>query len=138
MALSPDQRETIATLALKHGVDRRFLAALQQAENGPRLEDGTQGFGVLAAGARTTFEKNGDWAARTIRRTISRFVRNHEVADWWDEAKARYSAGFIHYFSRGGAGYPGYAPLGADNDPTDLNAHHVANLTRFYDQECAA
>jgi len=136
--MTATQRMTVVRLAKRHGIDPRFLFALQQTEQGPRLEDGTQGFGVLAAGARDTFENNGDWAARTIRRCVSRYVMyvGFVYDDWWDEGRERYAARFIRYFSQGGEGYPGYAQIGAENDPTNLNAHHFKNLTHFYALEC--
>lgn len=140
--IDPSMRAAIFTIARLHMVDGRFLAALQQTENGPELSDGTRGFGVLDPSARLDFRTNGSWAARTVRHTISRFAINCEpeerVGSWWDEDDARYSDLFIHYFSRGGEGYGGYAPLGAANDPKDLNRNHLLNLISFYRMECAA
>src|SRR5882724_8162638 len=45
---------------------------------------------------------------------------------------SHYSPEFILYFSQGGPGYPGYARVGVLNDPTNLNANHVRNLTNAY------
>lgn len=127
-----DERFKIYAVALKHGVDPRFLAALRQTENGRAGRE----FGVLGLGADAdTWQEQAEVAARTIRHTVGRFARNVSAWGWWDEARGAYSEAFLAYFSHGGPGYDGYAPLGAGNDPTHLNANHLKNLTTYYNAE---
>ena len=124
---NPAEDADIERIAAAQGVDWRFLKALR------RTEDGGSGrqFGVLSVPA-PTWTDQATIAARTIRHTLGRYWENVRD-DPWDEAKAGYANDFIHYFSSGGAGWPGYCPLGAANDPTGLNAHHYPNLLAFYD-----
>lgn len=123
----------ISTVARKHGIDPRLLLALRETENGRAGRE----FGVLGLGADAdTWQEQAEVAARTIRHTISRFARALTL-EWWDETGGRYSVAFLGYFSHGGPGYDGYAPLGAGNDPTNLNANHFRNLTTHYQAECA-
>lgn len=82
-----------------------------------------------------TWDKQAADAARTIRHVIGRCWINLGY-DPWEEANARYGDLFVRYFSRGGPGYDGYAPLGAENDPQGLNKNHYLNLLSFYRQEC--
>ena len=131
MSYNPAENVDIARVAQEQGIDWRFLLALRKAENGgPGRE-----FGVLAVPA-PTWADQATVAARTIRRTLGRYWQ-HVKTDPWDETTHGYSADFIRYFSAGGPGWPGYAPRGAENDPTDLNAHHVRNLMAGYTAACA-
>lgn len=124
------EKARCAVVGLQHGIDYRLLIALRETENGrPGLE-----FGVEDPAA-DTFDKQADQAARTIRHTIGRFARN-VTGDWWDDTRGRYVYDFLHYFSRGGLGYPGYAPVGAANDPTNLNVNHFGNLMQYYGELC--
>ena len=126
-----DEKARCAITGLRHGIDWRLLIALRETENGrPGLE-----FGVEDPAA-DTFDKQADEAARTIRHTIGRFARNVTPGEWWDEVRGRYVADFLHYFSRGGLGYQGYAPIGATNDPTNLNKNHFGNLVQHYGEQC--
>ena len=129
--IDPAEQAKIEGVGRARGVDFRFLVALRETENGgPGRE-----FGVLVVHA-PTWDDQANAAAVTIRHTIGRFWIN-TGADPWDDPTARYSDYFVRYFSRGGPGYDGYAPLGADNDPKGLNANHYKNLTMFYRQACA-
>lgn len=123
-----DEMGRCAVVAMKHGIDHRLLIALRATENGgPGRE-----FGVLDPACRT-WDEQAEWAARTIRHTVSRFaVHVGERVEWWDDHHGRYTEAFLLYFSRGGPGYDGYAPLKAANDPTGLNANHWPNLARYY------
>ena len=128
-----DERGRCAVVALKHGIDYRLLIALRETENGgPGRE-----FGVLDEGAQT-WDQQAEIAARTIRHTMGRYwaAMQGKLADWWDDQAGRYTADFLHYFSRGGQGYVGYAPMGAANDPQGLNQNHYGNLLRFYGEAC--
>ena len=126
MAYNAAEDVDIVRIAQQQGIDWRLLRALRRTENGG---EGRQ-FGVLAVPAPTWTEQ-ATVAARTIRHTLGRyweFVKR----DPWDEALAGYSHDFLRYFSTGGPGWPGYAPLGAENDPRDLNANHLTNLLAYY------
>jgi len=130
MSYNPAEDFDIKAVATQHGIDWRLLKALRQAENGSAGRE----FGVLAVSARTWTEQ-AEVAARTIRHTIGRYWQ-HVKADPWDDQVGAHTGDFLRYFSVGGPGYAGYAPLGADNDPTQLNDHHAANLLRLYGSAC--
>ena len=126
MSYTPAEDVAIAAMALKHGIDWRLLKALRQTENGgPGRE-----FGVLDGNAKD-WTQQADEAARTIRHTVGRSWKWLN-ADAWDDVGGMYTISFLSYFSRGGIGYAGYAPLGAANDPSGLNANHLHNLTSYY------
>ena len=119
------ERDMILRIARETGVDARLLAAVRLAENGgPGRE-----FGVLSP-STPTYEEQGRVAAETIRNVIERYqlsIGHNPVG-----ADGRLTIDFLRYFSRGGPGYPGYAPIGARNDATNLNAHHFRNVLEFY------
>lgn len=127
MAYNPAEDIDIMRIAQAQGIDGRFLKALRRTENGASGRE----FGILAVPAPTWTEQ-ATVAARTIRHTLGRYWE-HVKADPWDEARAGYSHDFCRYFSTGGPGWAGYAPLGAANDPTQLNANHLPNLLAYYD-----
>lgn len=126
MAYNPAEDIDIRRVATEQGIDWLFLRALRRTENGG---DGRQ-FGVLSVSAPTWTEQ-ATVAARTIRHTLGRYWQNTHL-DPWDEAVGGYSPTFVRYFSAGGIGWTGYAPAGAANDPTGLNANHARNLEAFY------
>ena len=130
MTLSPEEQARCVVVGRHRGVDYRLLIALRQTENGrPGRE-----FGVLSVPA-LTWDDQANAAAVTIRHTIGRFWI-HTGDDAWDDTRTRYSDAFLRYFSRGGPGYDGYAPLKAENDPKDLNSNHYPNLLTFYRLAC--
>ena len=119
------ERDMILRIAREAGVDARLLAAVRLAENGgPGRE-----FGVLSP-STPTYEEQGRVAAETIRNVIDRYQlsNGHNPVG----ADGRLTIDFLRYFSRGGPGYLGYAPIGARNDATNLNAHHFRNVLEFY------
>jgi len=110
----------IAKAAKKHNVPAAALCALRIAENGgPGRE-----FGVLSVSA-ATYEEQVDIAARSF--------KNHETR--YTDATAfpphtyygRYTEEFLRSFSAR------WAPNDAENDPTDLNHNHAANLIAAYE-----
>lgn len=130
--MSDDEKARCAVVGMKHGIDYRLLIALRETENGgPGRE-----FGVLDMNA-STWDQQAEIAARTIRHTIGRWAKS-VGGDWWDDEHGCYTESFLQYFSRGGPGYVGYAPLRAANDPTGLNANHFPNLAEFYAKAGAA
>jgi hypothetical protein len=113
------EAEVIRRTAERAGIDPDFLTALRRVENGgPGRE-----FGVLSVPA-PTYEEQARVAAESIRRSLQRF----EAAGGQpvDVRTGRYTEAFIRFFSAR------YAPLGAANDPGDLNRHHAPNLIRRY------
>jgi hypothetical protein len=117
---------SIVTIAASVGVDPRALAGIRHAEmGGPGRE-----FGVLTVAA-ATYTEQARVAANTIRRTMSRFLLNSALP-LTDLDTGRLTPDFLAYFSRGGPGYPGYAPFGAANDPKGLNKNHLGNLEAGY------
>ncbi len=123
--LSEAEREAILRIAAEEQVDPRFLASLRRTEmGGPGRE-----YGVLSIPA-PTYEDQARIAARTIYNTLDRYRRNVGLDPVG--LYGRYTLDFIRYFSQGGPGYPGYAPIGALNDPTGLNRNHLPNLLAWY------
>jgi hypothetical protein len=115
------EAEVIRRVAERSGVDRDFLTALRQIENGgPGRE-----FGVLSVPA-PTLDDQARIAAATVRRNVERFELRGGTAV--DAATGRYTEEFVRFFSGR------YAPIGAANDPTNLNRHHAGNLSRRYSQ----
>lgn len=126
MAYNAAEDFDIKAVAIQHGIDWRILKALRQTENGSSGRE----FGVLAVPA-VTWTEQAEVAARTIRHTIGRYWQHIKV-DPWDDQTGAHTGDFVRYFSVGGPGWPGYAPLGAGNDPGHLNEHHAVNLLRLY------
>lgn len=126
--LPDSEMAIISQVAAEFGIDADFLAALRRAENGgPGRE-----FGVLSVPAPTYMDQV-TIAARTIRNTVTRYEEAFGIPA---TEGGRYTEDFIRKFSGGWRAplpsYPGYAPLGAGNDPTGLNANHARNLLAFY------
>jgi hypothetical protein len=127
----PDwQRAIIVDIAGNFQIDARLLAALRKAENGRPGRD----FGVLSVSTyqpkdsslpelEHAFTDQANVAARTIANNLSRYRAKGNDPIGSD---GRVTADFIQYFS----GI--YAPVGASNDPTNLNTNHVANLRSYY------
>lgn len=129
LQLPAPEIDVVLTAAAAWGVDPRLLGALRKTENGgPGRE-----FGVLNSDA-TTIDQQAALAAETIRHTMGRYCLTGpaEHPPLVDLATGRLTEAFLSYFSRGGPGYPGYAPLGAANDPGGLNQHHLPNLLAWY------
>lgn len=132
--LSPVEISLLRQAAKQHGIDAGMLRALAMVEQGPRVEgpEGpTKGLGVVSVPA-PTLEAQADVASRTTANTLGRYRR----AFGKEPIEAReYTPDFLKYFSRGGPGYPGYAPLGATNDPTNLNQSHLHRLLQHYEPD---
>ena len=119
--LPADERATIAAAASRAAIDPSFLTALRRTENGgPGRE-----FGVLSVPA-PTYQDQARVAAESVRRSIGRFEATGGRAV--DSVSGKYTTEFIEFFSRR------YAPVGAANDPKNLNQYHARNLIRLYAQ----
>ena len=119
------EEEIIRETAERAGVDVEFLTPLRKIENGgPGRE-----LGVLSVPA-PTYEAQARVAAETIRRNLQRFEATGGQPI--DSRTGRYTEEFVRSFSAR------YAPIGAANDPTNLNRHHAPNLIRRYAQLSAS
>lgn len=120
---APSTQETGVILreAQRTGVDPSLLVALRRAENGRSGKE----FGVVSVAA-DGLDAQARVAANTVRNTLARFERDGGTAV--DRTTGRYTEDFLRFFSSR------YAPVGAANDPTDLNRHHAANLIALYQQ----
>lgn len=129
--LSPTEMSLLRQAAQQHGIDAGMLRALALVEQGPTVqgpEGPTKGLGVISVPA-PTLEEQADVAGRTTANTLTKYRR--AIGKEPIEAQ-QYTPDFLRYFSRGGPGYPGYAPRGAANDPTNLNENHLRLLLQHY------
>jgi hypothetical protein len=108
----------IARAAQKHNVPAAVLCALRIAENGgPGRE-----FGVLSIPA-TTYEAQVDIAAKSFSNSEKRYRALGKDPFGED---GRYTEDFLRHFSAR------WAPIGALNDPANLNTHHAQNIIDAY------
>jgi hypothetical protein len=109
----------IARAAQKHNVPAAALCALRIAENGgPGRE-----FGVLSLPAKT-YEAQVDIAAKSFSNSEKRYRALGK--DPIDAETGRYTEDFLRHFSAR------WAPIGALNDPANLNTHHAQNIIDAY------
>lgn len=129
----PEWQSTIIDdVARQYGIDANFLASLRKTENGRKGRE----FGVLSPAAmigddpnvspEESFRVQAEWAAGTISKNAGRY-QNATGRSATDE-NGRYTADYIRFFSAR------YAPVGAGNDPTNLNSNHARNLLAYYGQ----
>jgi hypothetical protein len=118
--LPEDEQAKIFEVAAEVGVPACFLAAIRIAENGgPGRE-----FGVLSERA-DTYESQAKIAALSIRNNTFRYVIKFK--EWPVDAN---TGGLSESFTK----FMGarWAPVGATNDPTNLNRHWAGNVWRAY------
>ena len=114
--LYPKEHEVIMDAArynkCTHPVLVCALHAIRTAENGrPGLE-----FGVLhprAMDKPDSLRVQAGWAAATVSKNLARWLDSGEEVD------------FITFLGRR------YAPMGAKNDPTNLNKHWIQNVKKI-------
>ena len=117
--LPEEEQQTIFQVAAEVGVPACFLAAIRIAENGgPGRE-----FGVLSEHA-DTYEAQCRVAALSVRNNAYRYVARFKE---WPVAK---DGGLSEAFTKFMAAR--WAPVGASNDPGNLNAHWVGNVWSAY------
>lgn len=116
----PDvEQQAILEVAARVGVPAVFLAAIRLAENGrPGRE-----FGVLSEEA-TTYEAQCRIAALSIRNNTYRYVERFKA--WPTDPSGGLSEAFTKFMAAR------WAPVGTENDPTNLNAHWPGNVWRAY------
>jgi len=100
-------------------VPATFLAAIRIAENGRAGRE----FGVLSEAA-DTYEAQCRIAALSIRNNTYRYVARFK--EWPVDAQGGLSEAFTKFMGQR------WAPVGAGNDPTDLNQHWPKNVWRVY------
>jgi len=116
--LGGNEDAIILQTAAIRGIDARLLAAIRKAEmGGPGRE-----FGVLSIPA-PTYQDQANIAANTIRNNVSRYEGDTGLSAMLD---GRYTDSFIAYLGAK------YAPIGAGNDPSGLNANWITNVTTWY------
>ena len=113
-----EQQEIIRTAA-EIGVPAAFLAAIRLAENGRPGRD----FGVLSENA-DTYEAQCRIAALSIRNNIYRFCVRFK--EWPTNAQGELSDAFTKFMGSR------WAPIGVENDPTNLNRHWPKNVYDAY------
>lgn len=112
----------IEKVAAEYAVDPFFIAAIRHAENGAAGRE----FGVLSEDA-TTYEAQLRGACASLRGELSRYVGNaFDVLQGPKVKRLIYRKAFITWFASI------WAPGGARNDPTNLNANWARNATVAY------
>ena len=116
----PEAEQTvILQMAAEIGVPAAFLAAIRIAENGrPGRE-----FGVLSENA-DTYDAQCRIAALSIRNNQYRYVARFR--EWPTDAQGGLSEAFTKFMASR------WAPVGTENDPTNLNANWPGNVWRAY------
>lgn len=129
-----DAKEWPVIEAISHlvNVDACFIGAIRRAENGASGRE----FGILAVRA-PTFDDQCRACCHTIARYLSEYGRNplqfvtsptltDPVTHVYASRRVLYATPFIEYVSGR------YAPSGAGNDPHNLNANWIANVSQWY------
>jgi len=125
MAVYPPGFEPLTPPVSADIADARLLGALRTTEQGgPGRE-----MGVLSVPA-PDFRAQVEISSQKIKDVEHRFAT--ATGKRPTDESGRYTPDFLQYFSQGGPGYSGWAPLGAANDPKGLNAFHLKNLTAAY------
>jgi|WetSurSiteA1Bulk_404760.scaffolds.fasta_scaffold04773_2 hypothetical protein len=120
-----EEAELITQAASEYGIDPRFIGAIRKAENGKPGKE----FGVLLAGVNT-YKSQLDVTCKTIRTLLLTYTVNPFVAGKCALGFRRlvYSPQFIAKFASR------WAPIGAKNDPQNLNSNWVRNVTVWYSE----
>ena len=96
-----------------------FMLAVRMCEQGKAGRE----FGVLAQGAiDTDLETQAEWTMATLIKDTKRWHTDTLA----NEKKRSDYAGFIFYFG------DKWCPIGAENDPNNLNQHWLPNFQKFY------
>jgi len=96
-----------------------FMLAVRMCEQGRKGIE----FGVMAQGAiDTDLETQAEWTKSTLIKDTKRWYTD-TLAN--GKKKSDYPS-FIHYFS------DKWCPIGASNDPNNLNQHCLSNFQKFY------
>jgi hypothetical protein len=126
-----DEEQQIIQVSAQYGVDPRLISAIRMQENGgPGREYGVLGIGANSLSAQLR------GAAQTIKNFLSAYISDTGLSPQSDNG--RYTTDFISYVANGGPSHGGWAPVGASNDPTNLNQYWLANVSdNYYSTELA-
>jgi len=95
-----------------------FMLAVRMCEQGRKGRE----FGVMAQGAiDTDLETQAEWTMATLIKDTKRW-HTGELA----KGKKEDYLTFVHYFA------DKWAPIGAENDPLNLNKHWLPNFQKYY------
>jgi hypothetical protein len=118
-----EEIEQIVPMATRYGVDPAFVAAIRRAEWGTDAK----AFGVLSVAA-PDYMSQLRVCCNSVKNALLRYVGNPLAAVISDgkSVRIKYSDDFIQTFAQR------WAPRGATNDPTDLNANWFTNTLHWY------
>ena len=87
----------------------RYVAAIRYAENGKRYQ-----YGIIHKRCKAGYRNQAGWCAATVQKNYDRWV------------KAGSKGEFVVFLGNR------YCPVGADNDPDNLNRHWIGNVRKFH------
>tara|TARA_R100000458_G_scaffold35132_1_gene32531 strand:+ start:1956 stop:2474 length:519 start_codon:yes stop_codon:yes gene_type:complete len=93
-----------------------IVTAIRYAENGG---DGKE-FGILHPRVKPTYRSQAGWCSATVQKNYDRWNPSGPYDDTPES--------FIKFLGAR------YAPIGVDNDPNNLNANWVSNVTYYYNK----
>ena len=86
-----------------------IVAAIRYAENGGKGKE----YGILHPRVKPTYRSQAGWCAATVQKHYDRWVKAGRKGEFVVSLGAR------------------YCPIGADNDPDNLNRHWIGNVKKF-------
>lgn len=110
--------------SLRRGLDPQFIRTIRHIEHGRAGRE----FGVLADGNDTYAEQLASCAATVVHRLETYPANPLQRCYSPNHSRVRYTPSFISYFASV------YCPIGADNDPTNLNKNWLKNALKAYDK----
>lgn len=136
MRPTPEQAARMLVIGEEEGMaDPRALWSLFVAEGGVKgrefnygIQKGSKGW--FAPAKVYGFERQARLAAHQFKLVEDRY--REATGQSPIDAQGNYNDFFLRYFSAGGQGYPGYAPLADPRDTSGLNLHHFNNLATEY------
>lgn len=118
--LPSDEQHVILAMADAFGVPATLLAAIRLAENGREA----RAFGILSIPDCDTYGAQCRACAETIKNNLGRFTNATKASPW--SADGTLSDAYLAFLQSR------YAPMGAANDPGNLNSSWLTNVTRVY------
>jgi len=85
-----------------------IVAAIRYAENGTTYQ-----YGIIHKRCKAGYRNQAGWCAATVQKNYDRWV------------KAGRKGEYLAFLAKR------YCPIGADNDPNDLNQHWLGNVKKF-------
>ncbi|NET37621.1 MAG: peptidase M15A, partial [Cyanothece sp. SIO1E1] len=131
--LVPDQRNDFYLLeAVRTGIHKPILAALDAVHHQPHLIDGEEGLGIapvnrISLSQVNTFPAQVQYAANTIRSLTSDLTaQGWQSQDFWDQSQGRYTDRFIQTIAQG------YIPNASNTEAAILEAAAAEKLLAAY------